>query len=100
MPKKSGRVTFDDRGNSHWEWQTDSGKFETDIDSKKLKKLIDAPLSITDKDATPKSGFDPYDNTAQSPPDKSTSKRRKSLDDLRKLSEHIKNSKHWKNDKD
>lgn len=100
MSKKSGRVTFDDRGNSHWEWQTDSGKFATDIDSKKLKKLTDAPLSITDKHARPQPGFNPYDNAGQAPPDKSTPKRRKSLDDLRKLSEHIKNSKHWKNEKD
>lgn len=99
MSKKSGRVIFDDRGNSHWEWLTDSGRFESDIDSKKLKTLTDTTLSITGQHPMPAQGFDPYNSSNPAAPEKSPPKR-KSIDDLRKLSEHIKNSKHWKNDKD
>lgn len=99
MSKRSGRVVFDDRGNSRWEWQTDSGSFKSDIDTSKLKSLTDSPLSVTDRHAMPGPGFNPYNNAERSPAANPAQKPRKSLDDLRKLSEHIKNSKHWKNDR-
>jgi len=37
--KKSGRATTDERGNSSWEWQTDTGSFKRDIDTQELKRL-------------------------------------------------------------
>ena len=70
--KKSGRVTFDARGNAVWEWAMSTGIFGRDIDSERLKKLEASDLKIAD-DTTrrgPKSfgtsvdqrgpGFDPY----------------------------------------
>jgi len=69
--KKSGRVTFDARGNAVWEWSMSTGIFGRDADTDRLKKLEDPDLKIADDPpATPKSfgtspdqrgpGFDPY----------------------------------------
>jgi hypothetical protein len=69
--KKSGRVTFDARGNAVWEWAMSTGIFARDVDSERLKKLEAPDLRIAD-DTLPKSksfgtsvedrgpGFDPY----------------------------------------
>jgi hypothetical protein len=80
--KKSGRVTFDSRGNAVWEWAMSTGIFGRDIDSERLKKLEASDLKIAE-DTTrkgPKSfgtsvdqrgpGFDPY-NTHSIKGDKS-----------------------------
>ena len=73
---QSGRVRFDARGNAVWEWQTETGKFSTEINTQRLRKL-EAPelsieqtnrvkkpegLSLSD-DAMPGGGFNPYDNS-------------------------------------
>jgi hypothetical protein len=69
--KKSGRVTFDSRGNAVWEWAMSTGIFGRDVDSERLKKLEAPDLRIADD--TPQKGksfgtsvdqrgpgFDPY----------------------------------------
>lgn len=80
--KRSGRVTFDSRGNSVWEWQLETGVYSRDVNTQKLKKLDLGELSIAetaiqkkppglDKDE-PRAGggFNPYDNApSRSKPD-------------------------------
>lgn len=69
--KKSGRVTFDARGNAVWEWAMSTGIFGRDVDSERLRKLEAPDLRIADDvPAKGKSfgtavddrgpGFDPY----------------------------------------
>ena len=38
---QSGRVSFDARGNSVWEWQLDTGEFSTDITSTQMNRIVD-----------------------------------------------------------
>ena len=69
--KKSGRVTFDARGNAVWEWAMSTGIFGRDVDSERLKRLEAPDLKIAE-DAPQKGksfgtsvdqrgpGFDPY----------------------------------------
>ncbi len=72
--KRSGRVTFDSRGNSVWEWQLETGVYSRDVNTQKLKKLDLGELSIAetgilkrppglgDSQPKPGGGFNPYDN--------------------------------------
>ena len=73
--KRSGRVTFDSRGNSVWEWQLETGVYSRDVTTQKLKKLDlgdlsiaeDAiqpgPLGLVDDDrSAPGGGFNPYNS--------------------------------------
>jgi hypothetical protein len=71
--KRSGRVTFDSRGNSVWEWQLETGVYSRDVNTQKLKKLDLGDLSIAETgiqkrppglaDASqPGGGFNPYNN--------------------------------------
>jgi hypothetical protein len=46
--KKSGRVTFDARGNAVWEWAMSTGIFGRDVDSERLKKLEAPDLRIAE----------------------------------------------------
>ncbi len=73
--KKSGRVSFDSRGNAVWEWQMKTGIYGQDVDTKRLKKLeanlqiADDPLSTGKRrkqatQARKQSGFDPYNSSA------------------------------------
>lgn len=76
--KRSGRVGFDERGNSVWEWQLETGVYSRDVSTQKLKKLELGDLSIADtavqkrpkglggeKAPMPGGGFNPYDNSPQ-----------------------------------
>jgi|SRR5450759_3525409 hypothetical protein len=90
-PKKSGRATIDERGNSVWEWQTDTGSFKRDIAPQELERLANTGLSV-DKTGT-RSDVDPYNHDiAPTNPDE-TAKPRPRKVDLRKLSEDIKQGK-------
>jgi hypothetical protein len=71
---RSGRPTFDSRGNAVWEWQTEEGDFSQDVSTQRLKKLSHAELSLEDTGALrilecgpdstlPGGGFNPYDRT-------------------------------------
>jgi hypothetical protein len=92
QPKKSGRATTDERGNSVWEWQTDTGSFKRDIDQQKLERLQNTGLS-TDTTGMP-SGVDPYNHSGTAPttPEEAAKKPPRKVD-LRKLSEEIKQGK-------
>lgn len=74
--KRSGRVGFDERGNSVWEWQLETGVYSRDVNTQKLKKLELGDLSIAEtavnkrppgieQASMPGGGFNPYDNSPQ-----------------------------------
>ena len=117
--RRSGRVGFDDRGNSVWEWQLETGVYSRDVNTQRLKKLDLDELSIADTainknpaGLTPEGkstefnpynssppvggGSSPYD-TARAMGDKFAGKPKeqpkRTLDDMRKLSEAIKKQK-------
>ena len=74
--KRSGRAGVDERGNTVWEWQLETGVYSRDISTQKLKKLDLGDLSIAetashqrpsgldpkDKPKGPGGGFNPYDS--------------------------------------
>lgn len=118
--KRSGRVGFDDRGNSVWEWQLETGVYSRDVNTQRLKKLDLDELSIADTaihkkptgltpEDKPGTEFNPYNNappvgggsspydTARAMGDKFAGKpkeqAKRTLDDMRKLSEAIKKQK-------
>lgn len=77
--KRSGRISYDERGNSVWEWQLETGVYSRDISTQRLKKLDLNDLSIADTAITqrppkldepaarkplPGGGFNPYDNSS------------------------------------
>ena len=45
---KSGRASWDDRGNSIWEWQTHPGVFTRDISDHQLLQLQASHLTLVD----------------------------------------------------
>jgi hypothetical protein len=45
---KSGRVVWDERGNSTWEWQTRPGVFTRDIEPEQLLKLEASHLRLVE----------------------------------------------------
>jgi hypothetical protein len=78
--KRSGRAGVDERGNSVWEWQLETGVYSRDISTQKLRKLDLGDLSIAEtashqrpeglgreKDAgqkkLPGGGFNPYNSS-------------------------------------
>lgn len=98
----SGRVGFDDRGQAVWEWRTDTGEFQTDIDTQQVKALQESTgNSLSIEDELPNSrpvNHDPYSTAAEprqpfrrtpSPAEEKKPQRR-TLDDMRRLSEEIK----------
>jgi hypothetical protein len=38
---QSGRVAFDARGNSVWEWHLETGGYSTDITSTQMNRIVD-----------------------------------------------------------
>lgn len=82
--KRSGRAGFDERGNSVWEWQLETGVYSRDVSTQKLKKLDLGELSIAEtavnkpaegpqglsggapgKPMQGGGGFNPYDNSSK-----------------------------------
>jgi hypothetical protein len=101
----SGRIAFDDRGNAIWEWRTDNGAYKTDIDTQKVKAIQESTsdsLSLEDdRPASPAStSHDPYSRASEprqpfrhnTPPPAPEERKpqRRTLDDMRRLSEEIK----------
>ena len=84
---KSGRVAFDDRGTPTWEWRLDTGTFSRDIDTQRLRQLQEEAAVSLAGEPVPLPGIDPYSVTTPMPPQKTP---RRTLDDMRKLSEEIK----------
>jgi hypothetical protein len=77
--KRSGRVSFDSRGNSVWEWQLETGVYSRDVSTQKLKKLDLGDLSIAEtaiqkgplataegQNPAAGGGFNPYNNAPRS----------------------------------
>lgn len=77
--KRSGRISYDERGNSVWEWQLETGVYSRDISTQRLKKLDLNDLSIADtainqrppglnepaaRKPLPGRGSNPYDNSS------------------------------------
>ncbi len=89
----SGRVAFDDRGNATWEWRSEAAGLGGDIDTGRLK-AIGADLSIA-CDRVPETPHDPYNRSAPAPSGQARPRKR-SLDDLRRLSQEIKAAPYWK----
>jgi len=91
---QSGRVTHDDRGQPVWEWRVDTGVFSRDVDTKQVRQLQeDASVKLGQEPAPQIEGFDPYSTaTSAAKPEKP----RRTLDDMRKLSEEIKRKRELK----
>ena len=87
-PTQSGRVAYDERGQPVWEWRVDTGVFSRDVDTKQVRQIQeDTSTKLQDEPAPRAVGFDPYSTaTTQVEPKKP----RRTLDDMRKLSEEIK----------
>jgi hypothetical protein len=84
---KSGRVAFDERGRSTWEWRVDTGTFSREIDTQRLRQLQEEAAVTLEEEPVPPPGVDPYSVTTPVAPQKTP---RRTLDDMRKLSEEIK----------
>ena len=93
---QSGRVAYDERGQPVWEWRVDTGVFSCDVDTKRMRQIQeDASVKLQDAPApAPRAvGFDPYSTaTTLGQPRKP----RRTLDDMRKLSEEIKKNRQRK----
>jgi hypothetical protein len=97
IPKQSGRVQFDERGNAVWEWAIKTGKFGRETTTERLRRLESSGLSLADDAPTPfdkvkpnplgtVKGYDPYDSGKLARSE--SQKKRKT--DLRKLSDWLK----------
>jgi hypothetical protein len=85
----SGRIAFDDRGRAVWEWRTENGDFKSDVDTQTVSALQDSTdVKLSGSTPTQPKSHDPY-STAEAPR-ADEPKRRRTLDDMRKLSEEIK----------
>jgi hypothetical protein len=125
--KRSGRPTFDSRGNAVWEWKTETGQFSVDVSTQRLKKLEAPELSIEETarvkkprglslqdGAMPGGGFNPYDRAtpgnkktawpATPPPQQKrpvpTPEPRKPVKDLKRLQEWMEMKKRLAEQKD
>jgi hypothetical protein len=92
----SGRIAFDDRGNAVWQWRSDTGTFKSDIDTKKVRALQEATTAqlggeaqVAAPVAATRPNNDPY-STADSHHLLEKKAPRRTLDDMRKLSDEIK----------
>lgn len=111
---RSGRVQFDARGNPIWEWQIETGVYGRDISTQRLQRLTPKELSLLETGAHEAldsgkrdigSGFNPYESSAPAKPNPfgrarvapdpgpDVQPRKRTLDDMRKLSEAIKQKK-------
>ena len=89
IPKKlSGRAVADEKGNQRWVWDSEGGSVDTAV-----VKALGEELTLEGSPAPAKSqGSNPYDRIDTTPVDRAPTKRR-TLDDMRKLSESIKRNK-------
>jgi hypothetical protein len=85
--KPLGHPITDEKGNRTWEWHTNAN-----IDTAVVRALGE-DLSIESSNDRPQD-CNPYDRSANKPLDGDMDKRR-TLDDMRRLSETIRRAKHW-----
>jgi hypothetical protein len=85
--KPRGRPVSDERGNASWEW---SGGFE--VDTALLKALTDGLSldgALPQADSPKSAEQDPYNKRLASAPIAETASGRRTLDDMRRLSDEI-----------
>jgi len=89
MPSKlSGRAVADEKGNQKWVWDSEAENVDTTV-----VRALGEGLSLETPAAPVKShGSNPYERANMTPGDTVETKRR-TLDDMRKLSELIKRNK-------
>ena len=86
--KPSGRAVADEKGNQTWVWDAEGENVDTAV-----VRALGEELTLEDgAPAGPAHGSNPYDRADMAPADKTPAKRR-TLDDMRKLSESIKRTK-------
>jgi len=107
MNAQSGRVAYDERGQPVWEWRVDTGVFTRDVDTRQMRKIQDDAAAKLQQMPPEESrrfvGFDPYSTAvakepppAQEPVKPKPPKTRRTLDDMRALSEEIKKNRQKK----
>jgi hypothetical protein len=87
--KQSGRAAFDEPGNASWEWQGESGRFGREIGTQRLRTIEPDLRSDGNHLRDLASIHDPYNNSTVHA-DGQPRPRKRTLDDLRRLSEEIK----------
>ncbi len=86
--KLSGRAVVDEKGNQRWVWDSEGENVDTAV-----VRALGEGLSLEGAgSARPGQHSNPYDRADMTPADKPKTKRR-TLDDMRKLSESIKRAK-------
>jgi hypothetical protein len=90
----SGRIAFDERGKAVWEWRTDTG-FKTDVDTQQVRALQEA-ANVNMGDAPPPPASDNPYSTGDKREIIAKRAPRRTLDDMRKLSEEIKRARYHK----
>ena len=93
---RSGRAVFDERGNAVWQWRDGTGEFSSDVDTTRVRAIQEATqehlaLSLGSEkgpSAQPGNGLDPY-RSADKPAESTKTGTRRTLNDMRKLSEEI-----------
>jgi hypothetical protein len=91
--KLSGRAVADEKGNQKWVWNSEGENVDTTI----VRSLGEGLTLEGSATANPTHGSNPYDNADMTPGDSGGTKRR-TLDDMRKLSESIKRTKRTTSD--
>lgn len=90
--KLTGRATVDENGNRTWTWHSDD-----QVDTATVRALGEE-LSLDMPEADPAATHpNPYDRPLPAPPE--GGQKRRTLDDMRRLSEHIKKAKQWKRER-
>lgn len=93
----SGKVVQNDAGNATWQFKLDDGTFSSDVDTQRALKALNADdLALFDDTVKQPILSDPYNKSGSAP---KADKPRRTLDDLRKLSEEIVKSKEYKRPK-
>jgi hypothetical protein len=90
--KLTGRPVPDEKGTS-WVWHAE-GEVDTALVRALGKELT---LGGTPEEKTSR-GLNPYDHTSAASPSQEAGRRR-TIDDMRRLSEEIKRTKHWNREK-
>jgi hypothetical protein len=76
--RKSGRVRFDERGQAVWEWAVQTGMFDRNASTSRIRALTEAPVNLELDDAAttakpsaakPATG-NPYERVAVAKPEK------------------------------
>ncbi|MBS0395302.1 MAG: hypothetical protein JSR54_11785 [Proteobacteria bacterium] len=70
--RKSGRVRFDERGQAVWEWAVQTGMFDRNASTQRIRALTEAPVKLeiadaaAEKPAAPKpASGNPYERAAR-----------------------------------